>query len=104
MYILTVLVGAAGAIFALQNIDPVVIRFLFWRIEGAPLAMVIILSIAIGVVLTSLVGIVQQLKLRSRIRKLEYNLAQATAARERLQAERTPQCALWGDQVEPQRG
>jgi len=90
MYILMVLVGAAGAIFALQNIDPVVIRFLFWRIEGAPLAMVIILSIAIGVVLTSLVGIVQQLKLRSRIRKLEYNLAQATAARERQQAERPP--------------
>ena len=91
MYILMVLVGAAGAIFALQNIDPVVIRFLFWRTEGAPLAMVIILSIAIGVVLTSLVGIVQQLKLRSRIRKLEYNLAQTTAARERQQAERPPQ-------------
>jgi len=90
-YILMVLVGAAGTIFALQNIDPVVIRFLFRRIEGAPLAMVIILSIAIGVVLTSLVGIVQQLKLRSRIRKLEYNLAQATAARERQQAERPPQ-------------
>lgn len=90
MYILMVLVGAAGAIFALQNIDPVVIRFLFWRIEGAPLAMVIILSIAIGVVLTSLVGIVQQLKLRSRIRKLEYNLAQATAARERQQADQLP--------------
>lgn len=85
MYILMILVGAAGAIFALQNIDPVVIRFLFWRIEGAPLAMVIILSIAIGVVLTSLVGIVQQLKLRSRIRKLEHSLAQATAAAERQQ-------------------
>ena len=91
MYILMVLVGAAGAIFALQNIDPVVIRFLFWRIEGAPLAMVIILSIAIGVVLTSLVGIVQQLKLRSRIRKLEHSLAQATAARERQQPDQPPQ-------------
>ena len=91
MYILMVLVGAAGAIFALQNIDPVVIRFLFWRIEGAPLAMVIILSIAIGVVLTSLVGIVQQLKLRSRIRKLEHSLAQATAAAERQQPDQPPQ-------------
>jgi len=91
MYIMMVLVGAAGAIFALQNIDPVVIRFLFWRIEGAPLAMVIILSIAIGVVLTSLVGIVQQLKLRSRIRKLEHSLAQATAAAERQQPDQPPQ-------------
>lgn len=91
MYILMVLVGAAGAIFALQNIDPVVIRFLFWRIEGAPLAMVIILSIAIGVVLTSLIGLVQQLKLRSRIRKLEHSLAQATAAAERQQPDQPPQ-------------
>ena len=91
MYILMILVGAAGAIFALQNIDPVVIRFLFWRIEGAPLAMVIILSIAIGGVLTSLVGIVQQLKLRSRIRKLEHSLAQATAAAERQQPDQPPQ-------------
>ena len=91
MYVLMILVGAAGAIFALQNIDPVVIRFLFWRIEGAPLAMVIILSIAIGGVLTSLVGIVQQLKLRSRIRKLEHSLAQATAAAERQQPDQQAQ-------------
>jgi len=91
MYILMILVGAAGAIFALQNIDPVVIRFLFWRIEGAPLAMVIILSIAIGVVLTSLIGMVQQLKLRSRIRKLEHSLAQATAAAERQQPDQQAQ-------------
>ncbi len=83
MYIMMVLVGAAGAIFALQNIDPVVIRFLFWRIEGAPLAVVIMLSIAIGVVLTSLVGIGHQWKLRSRIRQLEHELARVAAATER---------------------
>jgi type II secretory pathway pseudopilin PulG len=53
--------------------------------------MVIILSIAIGVVLTSLIGLVQQLKLRSRIRKLEHSLAQATAAAERQQPDQPPQ-------------
>jgi uncharacterized integral membrane protein len=85
VYVLMIVIGAAGAIFAIQNIDPVVIRFLAWRIEGAPLAMVIILSIAIGVVFTSLVGLVQQLKLRSRIRRLEAELARASAAAERQQ-------------------
>ncbi len=90
MYILMVLVGAAGAIFALQNIDPVVIRFLAWRIEGAPLAMVIILSIVIGMVLTSLVGIVQQWKLKSRIRELQNHLAQVSAAAERQRADQPP--------------
>ena len=79
-YLLMAVIGAAGAIFALQNIDPVVIRFLGWRIDGAPLALVIMLSIVVGIVLTSLVGIVQQWKLRSRIRQLENRLAQASAA------------------------
>ncbi len=90
MYILMVLVGAAGAIFALQNIDPVVIRFLAWRIEGAPLAMVIILSIVIGMVLTSMVGIVQQWKSKSRIRELENHLAQVSAAADRQPADQPP--------------
>ena len=90
VYVLMILIGAAGAIFALQNIDPVVIRFLVWRLEGAPLAMVIILSIAIGVVFTSLVGLVQQLKLKFRIRQLESNLAKVSAAAERQQADQPP--------------
>lgn len=77
VYLLMALVGAAAAVFALQNIDPVVIRFLGWRIEGAPLAMVIMLSVVVGIVLASLVGIVQQWKLRSRIRHLENRLAQS---------------------------
>ena len=79
VYLLMALVGAAAAVFALQNVDPVVIRFLGWRIEGAPLAMVIMLSVLAGVVLTSLVGLVQQWKLRSRIRHLENRLAQSPA-------------------------
>ena len=79
VYLLTALVGAAAAVFALQNVDPVVIRFLGWRIEGAPLAMVIMLSVLAGIVLTSLVGLVQQWRLRSRIRRLEHRLAQTPA-------------------------
>ena len=75
VYLLMALVGAAAAIFALQNVDPVVIRFLGWRIEGAPLAMVIMLSVLAGIVLTALIGLVQQWKLRSRIRQLEQRLA-----------------------------
>jgi uncharacterized integral membrane protein len=80
IYLLVAVVGAAAAIFALQNIDPVVIRFLAWRKEGIPLSMVIMLSIMAGVVLTALVGVVRQWKLRSRIRQLENRLAQISAA------------------------
>jgi uncharacterized integral membrane protein len=76
LYVVMALVGAAAAVFALQNIQPVVISFLGWRVEGAPLALVIMLSVLSGIVLMSLVGLVQQWKLRSRIRQLESRLTQ----------------------------
>ncbi len=90
VYLLVAFVGAAVAIFALQNIDPVVIRFLGWRIEGAPLSIVIMLSTVVGIVLTSLVGVVRQWKLRSRIRQLENRLAQLSAAEQQERANQTP--------------
>jgi len=71
IYIIMILVGAAAAIFAIQNIDPVVIRFLVWRIEGMPLALVILLSAFAGLVLATMIAMVQQLRLYSRIRALE---------------------------------
>jgi uncharacterized integral membrane protein len=80
VYLLMAVVGAAAAIFALQNIDPVVIRFLGWRIDGAPLSIVIMLSMVVGIVLTSLVGVVRHWKLRSQIRRLENRLTQLSAS------------------------
>lgn len=76
VYLLIALIGAAVAVFALQNLDPVIVRFLGWRIEGIPLALVILLSLMAGAFSASLVGLVQHLRLRSRIRQLERSLAQ----------------------------
>ena len=74
-YLLVAVLGATIAVFAIQNLNPVVIRFLGWRIEGA-LSLVVLLSILVGIVLTSLCGLVPHWKLRSRIRQLEQRLAQ----------------------------
>ena len=74
-YILLVLVGAACAVFALQNMDPVVIRFVTWRVEGMPLGFVILLSVLGGLIFASCVGLLRHWKLRSRIRQLESQLA-----------------------------
>lgn len=71
VYLIMILVGAAAAIFAIQNIDPVVIRFLVWRIDGMPLALVILLSAFAGLVFAAMVAMVQQIRLHSRIRALE---------------------------------
>jgi uncharacterized integral membrane protein len=76
-YILLVLVGAACAVFALQNMDQVVIRFLGWRVDGMPLALVILLSVLGGLIFASCVGLLRYWKLRSRIRQLEAKLAAA---------------------------
>jgi len=80
VYVLMALVGAAAAIFAIQNLDPVVVRFLVWRVEGMPVALVILLSAFIGVVFAALSGFAQQWRLRSRLRQLENQVAQLSAA------------------------
>lgn len=71
VYVLLVLVGAATAVFTIQNTDPVVIRFIGWRVEGMPLALVVLLSVLVGLFVGSTVGLIQQLRLRARIRQLE---------------------------------
>jgi uncharacterized integral membrane protein len=76
-YILLVLVGAACAVFALQNMDPVVIRFVTWRVEGMPLGFVILLSALGGLIFASCLGLLRHWKLRSRVRQLETQLAAA---------------------------
>ena len=76
-YVLLVLVGAACAVFALQNMDPVVIRFATWRIEGMPLSFVILLSVLGGLIFAFGVSLIRHWKLRSRIRQLEAKLSAA---------------------------
>ena len=80
VYLFMGLVGAAAAIFAIQNLAPVEVRFLVWRVEGMPLALVILLSAFIGVVFASTSGFAQQWRLRFRLRQLEKQVAQLTAA------------------------
>lgn len=80
VYVLMGLVGAAAATFAIQNLDPVVVRFLVWRIDSMPLALVILLSAFIGIVFASASGFAQQFKLRFRLRQLEHQVNDLKAA------------------------
>ena len=80
IYLLMALLGSAATIFALQNRDPVEIWFLAWGVKGMPLALVILVSLLVGVVFTSLSGLVKVLKMRYRIRQLETQVGQLIAA------------------------
>ena len=79
VYLLVAVFGGTIAVFAIQNLTPVVIQFLGWRIEGA-LSLVVLLSILAGIVLTSVCGLVPHWRLRSRIRQLESRLGEQSAA------------------------
>jgi uncharacterized integral membrane protein len=79
IYLLMALLGSAATIFALQNRDPVKITFLTWAIEGMPVALVILLSLLLGVVFASLSGLVKVLRMRYRIRQLESQVNQLIA-------------------------
>jgi putative membrane protein len=78
-YLLVAVLGAAVALFAVQNNASVVVRFVGWQIEE-PLSLVVLLSVLMGVVLTALLGVVRHWKLRSRIRQLESRLARSETA------------------------
>ena len=80
IYLLMALLGSAATIFALQNRSAVTITFVMWSIEGMPLALVILLSLLLGVVFASLSGLVKVLRMRYRIRQLESQVNQLIAA------------------------
>jgi uncharacterized integral membrane protein len=79
IYLLMALLGSAATVFALQNRDPVQISFLAWSVTGMPLALVILLSLLVGVTFASLSGLVKVLRMRYRIRQLENQVAHLMA-------------------------
>jgi uncharacterized integral membrane protein len=53
-YLVVALLGAAVAVFALQNSAPTSVRFLIWTLDGLPLAAVALASLGIGLVVAGL--------------------------------------------------
>ena len=53
-YLVVALLGAAVAVFALQNSVPTSVRFLIWTLDGLPLAAVALASLGIGLVVAGL--------------------------------------------------
>lgn len=77
------LIGALSVVFFLQNTLPVTVMFLNWQIEGL-LGIILALAFAGGVMMTALFSIPSLLsdwiltsQLRSRIKQLENDLADA---------------------------
>ena len=75
-FIFGVVLGAAVAIFAVQNVTPVEIRFFLWQVEG-PLAAVVLGAVGMGLVLALLLGLPDTILSRLRMRRLEHQVREA---------------------------
>lgn len=91
-YLLVAIVAAAIAIFALQNSAPTAVRFLFWKLETVPLAVIILFSAGLGLIVVGLPLLIDRWRLRRRVRVLE---ARLETVEERPAEESRPPEAPW---------
>ena len=93
-YLLVAIVAAAVAVFALQNSAPTRVQFAVWSIDNVPVAAVVLLALAAGLVVAGVPLLIQRWRLRARLRALETRLAvlerEAHAARVTPAAEPRP--------------
>ena len=80
-YIVVALVSAAVAVFALQNGEPTPVRFIVWTVEGFPLAGLILLALAGGLLMAGLPLTIQRWRLGARLRAAERRVAELEGAR-----------------------
>ena len=65
-----ILLGVAMTIFALQNAVKVPVKFLWMKFEELPLALIPVISILIGVLITAAFAFIDKQRLRNKIRRL----------------------------------
>jgi uncharacterized integral membrane protein len=65
-----IILGVAMTIFALQNSVKVQVKFLWLKFEDVPLALILVISILIGVVITAVFAFIDKQRLRNKIRRL----------------------------------
>jgi uncharacterized integral membrane protein len=69
-FIVGVVLGAGLALFAVQNVAPVEVRFVLWHVEG-PLAAVVLGAVAVGLAVALLLGLPDTILSRWRMHQLE---------------------------------
>jgi len=65
-----IILGVAMTIFALQNSVQVQVKFLWLKFEDVPLALILVISILIGVIITAVFAFIDNQRLKNRIRRL----------------------------------
>jgi len=69
--IIVLLVALVLVLMTVQNPNPVSVQFLSWEAQQVPVIIVILISLLVGVVVSSFLGLIKQSKLKDKIRRLE---------------------------------
>ena len=69
--IVILLVALVLILVTVQNPNPVTLQFLSWDAEGVPLIIVILISLMAGIIMSSILSLVKQAKLKDKIRSLQ---------------------------------
>src|SRR6185295_15019044 len=78
-YLVMAVLGAAVAVFALQNGTPATVRLLGFRLEGVPLAGLILGAFVAGLVVAGVPLGIQRWRARAQVRRLETRVRQLEA-------------------------
>jgi len=69
--IVILLVAMVLILVTVQNPNPVTLQFLSWDAEGIPLIVVILISLMVGIIMSSILSLLKQAKMKDKIRSLQ---------------------------------
>jgi len=65
-----IILGVAMTIFALQNTISVPVKFLWMKFADVPLALILVISVLIGVLVTAVFSFIDKQRLKNKIQRL----------------------------------
>ncbi|MDW8326021.1 MAG: lipopolysaccharide assembly protein LapA domain-containing protein [Anaerolineales bacterium] len=93
LLILALVIAILTVIFAVQNAMPVTVSFLFWQFAGAPLALVLLLAVGLGLLISLLISVPSLVgnrwtisRLKKRVTELEKSVQEQQARLATLEA------------------
>jgi len=69
--IVILLVALVLILVTVQNPNPVTLQFLSFDAEGVPLIVIILISLMAGIIISSILSLLKQAKLKDKIRSLQ---------------------------------
>ena len=69
--VIILLVALVLILMTVQNPNPVSVQFLSWEAQQVPVIIIILISLLAGVIISSVLGLIKQSKLKDKIRRLQ---------------------------------